>query len=316
MDTNSPEMPQTLMEAVAFFSAGNNAHDFMVELRWADGVKCPRCGSDKVCAIPTRKTWECKDCTTQKQFSVKTGTIFEESPLAMAKWLAAVWLIANCKNGVSSYEIHRGIGVTQKTAWFMLHRIRHAMQTGTFEKLSGAVEADETFIGGAARFMHKDVKARRLQGGKGSAGKSIVMGLLERGGTVRTMHVQDSSKAILDGNVRKHVAEGSNVYTDAHSSYVDLRPAFEHEFVDHAIEYVRGKVHTNGLENFWSLLKRTLKGTYVAVDPEHLGRYLDEQVFRFNKRKITDAARFVLVAMQTVGKRLTWKSLTEDSANA
>jgi transposase-like protein len=316
MDTNSSEMPETLMEATAFFSQGDNAHEMFVSMRWPDGVKCPRCQSEKVCAIPTRKTWECKCCTEKKQFSVKTGTIFEESPLALAKWLSAIWLIANCKNGVSSYEIHRAIGVTQKTAWFMLHRIRAAMLSGTFEKLSGHVEADETYIGGAARFMHKDVKARRLRGGKGSAGKSIVQGFLERGGTVRTVHVIDSSKATLDGNVRANVESGSKVYTDAHSSYVDLRPEFDHAFVDHAIEYVRGQVHTNGMENFWSCLKRTLKGTYVSVDPTHLGAYLDEQVFRFNKRKLTDAARFVLVALQTVGKRITYEQLINPTANA
>lgn len=317
MDTNAAEMPKTLIEAVAFFSQGDNAHEFMVHLRWPEGVKCPRCTSEKVCAIPTRKTWECKCCTEKKQFSVKTGTIFEESPLKLAKWLAAIWMIANCKNGVSSYEIHRGIGVTQKTAWFMLQRIRLAMQTGTFDKMKGEVEADETFIGGLARNMHTDRNKRRGHG-TGHVGKSIVVGLLERnveGSKVKIAHVQNRRREIVEANVRENVEQGSHVYTDALPSYNKLSPDFRHAYIDHAEAYVCGSVHTNGLENFWSLLKRTLRGTYISVDPVHLFRYLDEQVFRFNQRKNTDAARFLLVALQTIGKRITYDQLTNSPAH-
>ena len=309
---NPNEFPETLMEAIRFFSEPDTAHAFMVHLRWPDGVvKCPRCQSADVRPIPTRKTWECKCCTTQKQFSVRVGTIFEDSPLPLAKWLAAIWLITNAKNGISSYEIHRAIKVTQKTAWFMLQRIRLAMQTGTFEKLKGEVEVDETFIGGKARNMHQDRNKRRGRG-TGGVGKAIVVGLLERGSEgskVKAIHIPNRKRAQVEAKVRENVEEGSEVFTDALPSYNELSPDYVHQFIDHAETYVNGKVHTNGLENFWSLLKRGLKGTYVSVEPFHLFRYLDEQVFRFNERKTNDAARFLKVVASVVGKRLTYEEL-------
>lgn len=282
--THQPEFPTTLQEAMTYFADPEKALAFMVSLRWPNGVPtCPECGSDHSSFISTRSKWKCMAC--HKQYSAKAGTIFEDSALGYDKWFSAMWMIVNAKNGISSYELHRALGVTQKTAWFMLHRIRLAMQSGSIVKFKGDVEVDETYIGGKARFMHKDVKARKLKGGKGSAGKEIVQGLLERDGHVRVIHVRDSSKASLDANVRANVESGSNVYTDAHDSYTSLKPEFKHGFVDHAITYVDGKIHTNGLENFWSLLKRGLKGTYVSVEPFHLFRYLDEQAFRFNERR-------------------------------
>jgi transposase-like protein len=320
MNMTAEEIPQTLMEAVAFFSQGDNAHKFMVELRWADGVKCPRCNSERVCAIPTRKTWECKDCTTQKQFSVKTGTIFEESPLPLSKWLATVWMIANCKNGISSYEVHRAIGVTQKTAWFMLHRVRLAMKTGTFEKLSGTIETDESYIGGKAINMHASRRRTLPNKGVGGLGKAVVHGMLERGtdGTSRVQAsvVPNTQKTTIKPILDTSIEDGSTLYSDTAMCYLKMDTTLLHEMVDHAIEYVRGKVHTNGMENFWSLLKRSLKGTYVSVDPVHLFRYLDEQVFRFNERKLNDALRFLQVANDVVGKRITYAQLTGKTENA
>lgn len=314
------DFPETLIEAIRFFSQRDEAHDFMVNLRWPDGVvKCPRCQSADVRPIPTRKTWECKCCTAQKQFSVRVGTIFEDSPLPLAKWLATMWLIAGAKNGISSYEIHRAIKVTQKTAWFMLHRIRVAMQTGTFEKLKGEVEVDETFIGGLAKHMHHSRNKRRGLGQTGGAGKSIVVGLLERaaeGSQVKAIHVPNRRREQVEAKVRENVEKGSEVFTDALPSYNHLSPDFEHQFVDHAVSYVNGKVHTNGLENFWCLLKRMLKGTYVSVDPVHLSRYLDEQVYRFNNRKLDDAARFLGVAAAVIGRHLTYKELIGKSEPA
>jgi transposase-like protein len=306
METNTPE---TLMEAVAYFSQADTAHNFMVELRWPNGVSCPRCQSTRVCAIATRKTWECKDCTAKKQFSVKTGTIFEESPLPMAKWLATIWLIANAKNGISSYEVSRAIGVSQKSAWFMLHRVRTAMRTGSFDKLKGDVEVDETFIGGKARNMHPE-RRKRLGKGTGGIGKTVVMGFLERGGNVRAFPVRAQSRATIDPTVREHVEPGSHVFTDELSSYDQLKSEYVHDVIRHAESYVNGQIHTNGIENFWSCLKRTLKGTYVSVDPAHLFRYLDEQVNRFNNRKMTDSERFVTILRAVTGKRLTWNELT------
>lgn len=303
--------PSTLLDAIQYFSDGNNAFNFMVRLRWPDGVRCPRCGTDAVRPVANRQTWECKHCKVKKQFSVRVGTIFEDSPLPLSKWLAVIWLIANAKNGVSSYEVHRSIGVTQKTAWFMLQRIRLAMKTGTFEKLSGEVEVDETFVGGRVHNMKGDRRERAYKYGRpcGVSGKSIVMGLMERGGTAMAIHVPHRRKTQLEVKVREHVEEGATIYSDSLNSYNRLSKGYTHLSVDHAIEYVNGQVHTNGLENFWSLLKRTLRGTYVSVDPEHLFRYLDEQVFRFNTRRLDDGGRFLKAAAAVIGKRITYQEL-------
>lgn len=309
-------LPQTLMEAMRFFADKGMAHEFMVQLRWPDGlVKCPRCASADVAFVRTRRVWECKCCETKRQFSVKTGTIFEESPLGLDKWLATIWLIANAKNGVSSYEVHRGVGVTQKTAWFMLHRIRLAMRTGTFAKFAGEVESDESYFGGKAIFMHKRRRAKLPNKGVGGQGKAIVHGMLERsaGGVsqVRASVVPDVQKATLRSNLVANVEPGSKLYSDTAMAYLKLdAKEWEHLMVDHAEKYVEGQVHTNGIENFWSLFKRGLKGTYVQVHADHLWRYLDEQVMRFNARGGEDADRFLAVARGVIGKRLTYAELT------
>jgi transposase-like protein len=259
--------------------------------------------------LKTRRIWKCSKC--RKQFSIKTKSVFEDSPIALDKWLTAVWMVANCKNGVSSYEIARDLGVTQKTAWFMLHRIRLAMQDeATGGKLSGEVEVDETFIGGKARNMHADVKARKIQGRRGPEGKAIVAAVLERGGKVRAQVVDKRRKSQLHALVNENVKTGSALYSDALKSYDGLSEEYQHQVVDHAIEYVRENVHTNGMENFWSLLKRGINGTYVSVEPYHLFRYVDEQAFRFNNRKdIDDYGRFKMVLTQLAGKRLTYETL-------
>ncbi len=179
--------PETLIDTIKHFSDPAVCVDFFAKLRWPDGPECPRCQNKRLSFIQTRLMWKCLDC--KKQFSVKVGSIFEDSPIGLDKWLCAMWLIANCKNGVSSYEIARDLGITQKSAWFMLHRIRYAMHTGTFKKLSGQVEADETFIGGKARNMHKHERAKKVTG-TGSKAKTAVMGILERGGKVITKVVE------------------------------------------------------------------------------------------------------------------------------
>ena len=265
------------------------------------------------------------DCKTQKQFSVKVGTIFEGSPIKLDKWFAAMWMLTNAKNGVSSYEVHRAIGVTQKTAWFMMHRIRVAMQTGSFvkDKLQGTVEVDESYIGGLARNMHKNTKERRGITGTGGVGKTAVMGLLERHGAKHSVskviaHVLASTKKPeLQGHVRNYVLKGSQVHTDELKSYEGLDAEYTHNVINHAECYVKGNVHTNGMENFWSLLKRGIKGTYVSVEPFHLFRYLSEQVFRFNERKHEDGdqGRFLAVAASVFGKRLTYKKLIGDDGD-
>ncbi|HKU77184.1 MAG TPA: IS1595 family transposase, partial [Pyrinomonadaceae bacterium] len=268
--------PKTLQQAIIYFSNPTNCREYLAARRWPNGVTCPTCGRDDVTFLEKQNKWQCKSAHKQRQFSVKVGTIFEDSPLGLDKWLTAVWLIVNCKNGISSYEISRALGVTQKTAWFMDHRIRLAMQTGSFLKqMSGHVEVDETFIGGKARNMHRSVRARRIHG-TGGAGKVAVMGLLERHGEVRTVVVPNVKRKSLRREINTHIEPGTMVYSDALRSYNDLNTDYIHNVINHAEKYVDGQIHTNGIENFWSLLKRSINGTYVSVEPFHLFRYLDE----------------------------------------
>src|SRR5580692_6606982 len=308
--------PQTLQEAILYFAVPENCLKYLVVRRaeWQNGVTCPTCGSDKVSFLKNQLRWQCSARHPKRQFSVKVGTIFEESPIGLDKWLAAMWMILNCKNGISSCEIARALGVTQKTAWFMLHRIRLAQQGDNLPKLSGEVEADESYIGGKAEFMHLDKRTRRLAEGKlgrGGYGKAIIFGLLDRNTKkARVKVVKSPKKGELRGEIAKHVETGSSVYTDALKSYRGLPDdGFVHDFIDHAEEYARGAVHTNGMENFWSLMKRALKGTYVSVEPFHLQAYADEQAFRFNNRKMTDAERFDVAVKGIVGKRITFDEL-------
>jgi transposase-like protein len=300
----------TLRDAILYFADFDHCKDFMVQLRWPDGVvKCPVCGASKVTWLEKQRVWKCYAKHDRPRFSLKTGTIFEDSPIALEKWLPAIWMLLNCKNGISSYELHRGLGVTQKTAWFMLQRIRLAMQDmEQGGKLGGEVEVDETFIGGKARNMHADERARKITG-RGPEGKAIVAAVLERGGKVRAKVVCSRRKPELQKLIRDHVEAGSNVYSDALKSYDGL-DEFTHQVIDHAVAYVDGNVHTNNCENFWSLLKRGLKGTYVSVEPFHLFRYVDEQAFRFNNCETDDVHRFVKGMQQIVGRRLTYKQLT------
>ncbi len=304
-------LPTTLLEAIRYFSDADVATDFVAKLRWPSGPVCPRCGSVEHSYLTTRRVWKCKGC--KKQFSVKLGTIFEDSPLGLDKWLPAVWLIANSKNGISSHELGRALGVTQKSAWFMLHRIRLAMQTGSFGKLEGEIEVDETYIGGKARNMHKDVRKRKITGrgsGVGGGDKTIIMGMRQRDGEIRARVVPNVKRSTLHGHIHENVEPGSAIYTDVYQSYTGLDGVYAHATVDHAQRYVDGRAHTNGLENFWSLLKRSLHGTYVSVEPFHLFRYLDERLFAFNRCDRTDFDRFEAVLRAAAGRRLTYAELT------
>jgi len=301
----------TLQEAIIHFSEFENCREVMMKLRWPDGVvKCPYCGSEKVTYLAKNRIWKCYTGHAKPRFSLKTGTIFEDSPLGLDKWLAALWLVVNCKNGISSCESARDLGVTQKTAWFMNHRLRYALNDGGFGLLSGEVEADETFIGGKARNMHIAQRHRRITG-TGTKGKVPVMGILERGGKVRTTVVEDRKKKTIQTEVKKHVEAGSALYSDELKSYDGLEGDYAHKVINHAVAYVDGRVHTNGFEHFWSLLKRGLNGTYVSVEPFHLFRYLDEQTFRYNNRQdMNDYGRFELALSQITGRRLTYEHLT------
>jgi transposase-like protein len=308
--------PETLQDAIKHFSDYGNCHAFMVGIRWSSGeVCCPECGSVRVRYIQTRRQWECREKHPKRRFSLKTGTIMEDSPLPLEKWLAALWLEVNSKNSVSSWELHRALGITQKSAWFVLHRLRHALHVGSFDrKLQGVIEADETFVGGLAKNMHAK-RRKRVILGTGTSTKTAVMGLLERHdgkkhSTVRTQVVKNLRRKTLQSIVRKNVEQGSAVYTDAWPAYRSLSRKFEHGFVDHAEAYVKDKViHTNGLENFWALFKRCIKGTHVSIEPAHLESYVDSEAFRFNNREVTDGERFLLAMQGISGKRLTYKSL-------
>ncbi len=326
---NFDEIPETLTGAIRYFGDEEKCHDFLAAMRWPSAIHCPLCDSKDIGKLVVtfpkdrngnvrktpRRVWNCKNC--RKQFTVKVGTIFEDSPLGLDKWLPATWLIVNAKNGTSSCELARSLGVTQKTAWFMLHRIRLAMQEGSIVKMKGQIEADESFIGGLARNMHKD-KLSKFRGQRGRTGgqvrKTAVMGLLERNAPekhsrVRVKVVEGTRRHDLETQVREHVEKGSEVITDQLRSYNKLHDEYIHNVINHAECYAKGHVHTNGLENFWSLLKRGIKGTYVSVEPFHLFRYLDEQAFRFNERKDNDKGRFLKTIANFAGKRLMYSKL-------
>lgn len=307
--------PKTLQEAIVYFSNPDNCLSFLVAHRWPDGkVTCPTCGSDKVSFLKNQNRWQCSSRHPKRQFSIKVGTIFEDSPIGLDKWLCAMWMVANCKNGVSSHELARTLGVTQKSAWFMLHRIRLAMQSDKGGKLgggSGEVEVDESFIGGKARNMHKVERKKKIRGSGGFDNKAIAFGMVERGGELRAFAVDSRKKVELQKLIREQIESGSFLFSDELRSYIGLHEDYFHQVIDHAIEYVNGNVHTNTLENFWSLLKRAIKGTYVNVEPFHLFRYLDEQAFRWNLRKnMKDGDRFGHLVRSIVGKRLTYEQLT------
>jgi transposase-like protein len=313
MMTFPKNQPKTLLQAITYFADPAVALQFMAAIRWPDGVKCPRCAWDKVSFLKTRGLWKCLGC--KKQFSVKVGTVMEDSPIPLSKWMPALWLLSSCKNGISSYELGRALGVSQKSAWFMLSRLRLALNDDPTYKFTGHCEADETFIGGRGRNMHADKRKRLKLGRRSLAGKVAVMGVLERStpqkhSTVRLKVLSGLRKSQIQETVRDHVALGANVTSDAFLSYVGLSNHYVHTVIDHAEKYADGIVHTNGMENFWSLLKRAIKGTYISVEPFHLFRYLDEQAFRFNTRKASDFSRFVRACKGVLGKRLTFTALT------
>jgi transposase-like protein len=304
---SQPKLPSTLREAIRYFADPQRCLDLLSALRWPHGPVCPRCQSQQYGFLKSRSVWQCKDC--RKQYTAKLGTIFEDSPIPLDKWFCALWMITSAKNGVSSYEVARALGVTQKTAWFMMHRIRLALQKGSIDrKLMGDVEVDETYIGGEARNMHSDkrVKKRRTEG---FFRKAVVIGMLERKGEVRTALLNRASVKLVERAIHEHVIPGSNLFSDQAGAYRNIGRDYAHKVINHAEEYVRGNVHTNSIENFWSLLKRGIKGTYVSVEPFHLFRYLDEQSFRFNTRKDNDQGRFMSALSSIPGKRVTYEQL-------
>jgi transposase-like protein len=305
-----PQDPQSLLEAVQYFSDPDLALNFVRRAVWPNGQPvCPSCGGTKHSFLKSRRVWKCSAKGCRRQFSAKVGTVFEDSPLGWDKWLPAVWLIANSKNSVSSHELARALHVTQKTAWFMLHRIRDAMQTGTFRKLDGEVEADETYVGPRLANVHKKVREAKGYGPGSKSARTPVVGLVERGGEVRATLVEDVTMGTLFHNVFDNVEDGATLYTDQHPSYFGLEDFYAHKRIDHSREYVSGRVHINTLENFWSLLKRALAGTQTHVDPAHLHRYVTERSFAYNYRDRTDLGRMRLALSGAPGRRLTYTQL-------
>ncbi len=338
--------PVTLQQAIVYFGDSERAFDYAKFLRWPDDkVTCPRCGSESNSFVKTRKLWFCNGC--KKQFTVKVGTIFEDSPIGLDKWMTAVWMICNCKNGISSYELHRAIGVTQKSAWFMLHRIREAMKNESIMRMGGSdggpVEVDEAYIGGQPKNRHLGKRdpghgKKYLLDDDGERSglnpdyvphicgratkKTAVFGMLDREARqVRAHVIPEVKREVLMEAILGNVEKGATIYSDGLADYRPLRNMeFIHETVNHVTEYVRGQVHTQGIENFWSLLKRGLRGTYVAVEPFHLDRYIGEQVFRYNNRAtkdnpLNDEDRFALAMHQAVGRRLTYAQLRGQGAD-
>jgi hypothetical protein len=314
--------PKTLQQAIVYFANPDNCVDYLVDRRWPNGVVCPTCGRKDAAYVPARRVWQCKTRHPKSQFSIKVGTVFEDSPITLDKWLLAMWMVANCKNGVSSWEMHRSIGITQKTAWFMLHRLRMALYHKSEMRMGqdgGTVEADETFIGGKPKNMH--AKRRKFIQGNVCETKTAVFGMLDRETReVRAKIIPNVKRETLQAEILDQVTKGARVYTDAYKGYAGLtKHDLIHATVNHVNEYVVGDVHTQGIENFWSLLKRGLNGTYIAVEPFHLHRYVGEQIFRYNNRAtkdnpLTDADRFALAVTQIVGKRLTYAELTGKEA--
>lgn len=318
------ETPKTLLEAIRFFQDYENCRQFMISVRWMDGiVRCPRCDSENVSYMPNAKQYHCKAKQHKDtKFSLKVGTIFEDSPIGLEKWLPAAWLISNCKNGISSYEVARALGITQKSAWHMLHRLREAMNGGQMFKMggNGPIEVDETHIGPKPQKMHR-AKRLKVHGPDRKDTTAVVMGMLDRESRqVRAKVIPNVKRETLQNEILNQIEGGSTVYTDGLPAYDHLAAKdYIHETVNHVEEYVRGQVHTQGIENFWALLKRGLRGTYVAVEPFHLDRYVTEQVFRYNNRAtkdnlLNDADRFTLLMSQITGKRLTYAELTGKSA--
>jgi transposase-like protein len=309
--------PKTLQEAILYFASPANCREYLVARRWPDGVTCPKCESLNVLFLENYNRWHCREKHPAPQFTLKTGTVMEDSPIGLDKWLTAMWMIGNSKNGISSWEIHRSLGVTQKSAWFILHRVRLAMKSENEGKMGGygPIEVDETHIGPKPQKMHR-TKRLKVHGPDRKDTTATVMGMLDRESRqVRAMVVPNVKRETLQNKILNQIEGGSTVYTDGLPAYDHLDAQdYIHETVNHIEEYVRGQVHTQGIENFWSLLKRGLRGTYVAVEPFHLDAYVDEQVFRYNNRAtrdnpLNDADRFALVVSQIVGRRITYKEL-------
>lgn len=297
----------SVIELIRHFDTEEKCAEYLAMKRWNGNPVCPKCGHD-VCYTLKGKTkrYKCSDC--REQFSVRVGTIFEASPIKLQTWFLAIYLVTAHKKGISSLQLARDLNVTQKTAWFMLHRIRYAMGMEPAQQLDGTVEVDETYVGGKDRNRH----ASKRKEGYGGKGKAAVLGMLDRDGDLIAKHVPDTEKKTLLPILHAAIAKGSTVCTDEFPAYTSLRRVYDHQTVKHSAEqYVRGAIHTNSIEGFWSLLKRGIVGIYHFTSEKHLQKYVDEFAYRYNSRTAHDSERFAEM-VSTVQGRLTYKTLTNE----
>lgn len=297
----------SLFDLMATFPDEQACVDHLRSIRWCDGEFCPHCNGNRIYHFSDRKTFKCGEC--KSRFSIKVGTIFEDTKLPLRKWFMAIWLITNHPKGIASTTLAKDLKITQKSAWFVLHRLRHAARTQSFNApLSGTVEADTTYVGGKEKNKHSKDRKGGTQGG---AGKEIVLGILERDGELRTAHMADGKGKTLKGAVRANVGERAVVMTDEDRAFIGLGKTHTHLAVNHSAgEYARmgGYVHTNGIESVWALLKRQIIGIHHWVSPKHLDRYVKEMTFRFNRRDQGVGARMNELFAHAEG-RLTYKAL-------
>jgi transposase-like protein len=298
---------RSILELITYFDTEEKCADYLAYQRWGDNPVCPHCGHEKVYTLKGKnKRYKCASC--RKQFSVRVGTIFEDSKIELKKWFTAIWLVTSHKKGISSLQLHRDINVTQKSAWFMLQRIRYALSYDFTDSLDGEVEADETYVGGKNKNRHANKKVPNSQG-RSAKDKTAVVGMVERGGLLTASTVENVKSETLTREVVKNVKDSATLYTDEWLGYNGLKRIYDHSIVKHNQgQYVNGRVHTNTIEGFWSLLKRGIFGIYHFTSKKHLQKYVDEFVFRYNTRQISDSFRFQFYLSNCQG-RLSYQDL-------